>query len=435
MLTRETEQDLATKSSGRGMTFVLLATVVFALSLGATSYRVYSSHYPGPNIDGNRDFGFCDFYNGIYYPTKAFLNGDNPYKEEITESYPISRHVPFFSPLVFVLHAPLTFLPRSIAAVAYFFLLVGLVLAISRLVFSILKIPVNYSLLMLIAGCLMFTRPGHNSIFNGYFTLELALGTLLALHYGKSRPALSTIGLVLASFKPSYALPLFILMLFRGHWRPAISGAVIASIAALAGLFWISESQSLTEIYGFVTEAQTAHHNFPNVWPVNTWTRVDLLAVIAKWNAWRPSDDIHLIVMLAILAIPCMTIALAAGKQATESDEDGAGGAVGLICMLAMLVSVYHHFYDGVVLCVPIVALFVARHGFWGKLTTIQRYVLLALLATPFMNYVSSKAVINRLGLEGAAFTAVTSVNGITLSIALFYTCYLTWKATRRGSE
>ncbi len=58
------------------------------------------------------------------------------------------------------------------------------------------------------------------TLFNGYFTWELAWGTLMAVHYGKTRPTWAAVGLMLAAGKPTYALPLGFLLLCRGHFRP-----------------------------------------------------------------------------------------------------------------------------------------------------------------------------------------------------------------------
>ena len=90
-------QSLERKAPSSRLWIVTFAA--FLCLTAATTFRVVHSHYPGPGQPREAGMGFCDFYNGVYYPTKAFLAKDNPYSEAYAEQYPVSRQVPLFSPL------------------------------------------------------------------------------------------------------------------------------------------------------------------------------------------------------------------------------------------------------------------------------------------------------------------------------------------------
>ena len=437
MLTeRDQNQKRAVASNA---TFTLATAVFFVMVLGLTGYRIYGLHYTGPETTVAKKLGFCDFYNGVYYPTQAFLNRDNPYRPEINQSYPVSRHVPFYSPLIFILHAPITLIPIKLAAVIYFALLTAFVLAICRFAVWLPALNNPWGWTFLVAGCLLLTRPGQNSLFNGYFTVELIFGTCLALHFGRTRPWLAAIGLALCSIKPNYAIPLLLLMACRGHWRATLIGGFLATVCFVGGMAWISDHRSMADVIQTMNSAQSSHHGFHNIWPSNTWTRVDLLSVIAKWNLWRPDDGAHLAVMLAVLLLPGALIGWVTWQTNREGrdtslalDVDGGHGMVGLTCMLAMLVSIYHHSYDTVILVVPLAGMMLSRFSPWREVPLGHRAVLGVLIGVPFFNYLSAKSVIDRLGLDGIVFEIVTSINGVCLTAALLYSC---WLLLRQGID
>ena len=86
-----------------------------------------------------------------------------------------------------------------------------------------------------------------------------------------------------------------------------------------------------------------------------------------------------------------------------------------------MLTGTYHQTYDALLLTLPALTVTSAR---WdvvgGALGRRVRWIVLALIAVPMANYVASYGLIERLGLEGWAWTAVT-----TLGAAAVLACFL----------
>ncbi len=208
--------------------------LIFVLLIALTVYRTVRRYQPPGKFD-TANQGYCDFHNGIYYPALAWREGVNPYGQYYADNYPVDRQIPAFSPIVLALHAPLTWLPLRAAEVVYFLLSTGLLFSSARLLAISIQprsVSTSWSTTLWIASLLALSRPGHVTLFNGYFTWELAWGTLMAVHYGKTRPTWAAVGLMLAAGKPTYALPLGFLLLCRGHFRTVVLGTALSIVGA-----------------------------------------------------------------------------------------------------------------------------------------------------------------------------------------------------------
>ena len=66
------------------------ACFILLLGLTATAARIVKKYQvPGPPDPSNE--GYCDFHNGIYYPSAALLAGLSPYGSVYAAEYPVSR--------------------------------------------------------------------------------------------------------------------------------------------------------------------------------------------------------------------------------------------------------------------------------------------------------------------------------------------------------
>lgn len=401
------------------------AVVAFLMVTFATGYRVVHRHYPGPGHSRDQGMGFCDFYNGIYYPTKAFFATDNPYSAEYVGEYPVSRQVPLFSPLVFMIHWPFALLDGRAAAVAYFGWLMFVTFALATLALKIADRRITTTAVLAVTAYVLFTRGGQVTFYNGYFTFELVIGAVVALHFGDRKPGLAGVGLALASCKPTYAIPLAILMLSKRDFKATLIGVGLSALFMAVGIGWMSLSDSVLHVIQVLGQSQQAHGEFPDLWPVNTCTRIDLLAIVSKWFGWRPHDSSTLTVMLGLLALPCALLWKLTHSDARRFDQ-GAAGIVGLVCILSMLLCVYHHFYDAIILIVPSLAMVFTPKSDWKRIGRIHRYVIVGLINVPLLNYFSARMVIGFSGLEPLmpAHVWITSINTVCLTIALLY-CFV----------
>ena len=81
-----------------------------------------------------------------------------------------------------------------------------------------------------------------------------------------------------------------------------------------------------------------------------------------------------------------------------KSFDSGSSGLLGLLCMLALLVSIYHQYYDALMLIVPSSAMILRPTGDWQHVHVRHRAALLILINTPLLNYLSARLILNQLG-------------------------------------
>lgn len=438
-LCEETESHVSKGPAfANGRVVAVVCFILFLAGLAASVWRIQKCHQtPGPFNPAFQ--GYCDFHNGVYFPTLAFREGVSPYSLEYKQKYPTERPIPFYSPLILALHLPITFLPLTIAEVVYFIWSLGLLLSIAFFTtkFALARSEQNpktaksfrWDIFGVVAVGLLLSRGGQQTVFTGYFTFELILAAMFAVQYAKTRPLCSAIGLAVISAKPTYVLPIAGLMLFRGNFRAVILGAIISIVGAGLCFGWIAQNRSVDQI---VTDIQTTQEIHKGDWyevPVNSWTRIDLLAVVAKWADWNPSDLTYLISMHLLLLPAALMLAV----YHRRFDDDGElAGISGSIVMATSLIAIYHHVYDALLLCVAATAVALASRKVWRTQSKVLRFALLGCLLMPGVNYVSSQLLISALHLDGNVRQVVTSVNGFALTAAC---CMLLWTLARYMRE
>ncbi len=406
---------------------LVLSTVLLLLGIGATAARTIVKYQPPGKFDPSRQ-GMCDFHNGIYYPTAALLDGTSPYGKAYAETWPVDRPIPFFSPAILVLHAPFALLPLRIAEVLFFLFSIAVVITIAVVAASAAGMPNRLDVVIAIAAAITFTRAGHITLFDGYFTFELVLATFLAIHWGGKKPLLAALALVVVSAKPTYILPLGFLMLARGNLKALVIGAVLSIIAAGVPFAWLAHHEGdgdwgagVTGLRQQITDAQEFHRSQEDESPVHSWTRVDLLAVIAKWTAKDPAETVHLVVMAVLLVVPMLLL----NRRRIGGEDDGLAGLTGAIILTALLASLYHQSYDVLLLAPPAAGVLLARLGVWRELGLPSRLMLAGLMLFPAYNYLSTRMFLLRIDPDPLLVRILTSLNGISLAVLLIALCWL----------
>lgn len=408
----------------------MLAVACFSLGVLASAARVVLKYQTPGKPDGinvGRD-GYCDFHNGLYYPSLALLQGVSPYGQHYADTYPVARQIPFFSPAIVALHSPLSLLPLRVAEVLYFGLMVAMILVIAALSQIAAGISKRLDLLFGIASVIVFSRAGHITLFNGYFTFELVLATMLAIYWGHRRPWLAACALLVVSGKPTFILPLGFLLLARGNFRPVLYGAGLSIVGAVLPLIWLAFNegqgdiaQGLSQIRQQIAASQEVHHNEPNELPALSWTRIDIFAIYAKWTNQDPGDVTHLLVMFAILAWPCWLLF----KQRREGLDDSLAGLTGALILTTMIVALYRQSYDALLMAAPTVGVMAGRLSGWSDLDWRRRGLLAAMMAFPACNYASTQIFLGRLDLPELAVKVLTSINAVVMLILLGWLCIL----------
>ena len=395
------------------VTLWILLTIV---GIVVTAARISAYHQtPGP-FDPARQ-GFCDFHNGVYFPSLAFARGISPYSQDYADTYPVSRQVPPYSPLIIALHVPFAWFPLAVAEVFYFFFMIFCVIAIAWiLVRDTRDLPTKtvWACVWPVVAIIVWSRPGHVTLFNGYFTLELVLGAFIALSAARSRPWLAAIGIALASGKPTYFLPLMALMMARGDYAAIIRGVILATLGGLASMLWITglSTDSITQIINDVLGGQAVHMNDPLESPVTSWVRIDIAAVLAKVINRDLNELPQIGIMIFLLTIP--TAALWRNRHRFR--HGGVTDLSGSLIVVSSIVAIYHNSYDAILLLAPLVGWASNRWECGQQNRRLDLAIAFSLLVAIF-NPFSTLTFLQ--GFEGnrLVYQLVTSINAIAIFI------------------
>ncbi len=391
-----------------------LGVLLFCLVIGVMLWRM--SHkilIPGePKLSETRGTeGMGDYRDAVYYPIRAVLDGVNPYDCETklprpdgqprylsNPRYPVLNIFPLFSPLILLLFSPFGLMEDfrwSMWCYGIFNMVLLLVYAYA-LWRAVGKNPSIGSVTAL-AAVILITQPGRANFIAGQVALPLTLALFGALHWARSKPWFSGLMLTLASFKPTFGVPLGLLMLCRGDFRAAGLGALLSSLIAAAGLLVIfSRTGDLANLVPILKQNQHELEAHPGVNPATSTARIDGLAATDRWLGKNSGSMLPIAVPMLVLSLA----GLAVWKRAGDVPSEGAIGPTGLIMILATLLSIYHLFYDALPLWIPILSLVVAPREVWRGYSVFSQRLLLVLLTVPILNVLctlSFKAALDRL--------------------------------------
>ena len=108
-----------------------------------------------------------------------------------------------------------------------------------------------------------------------------------------------------------------------------------------------------------------------------------------------------------------------------------------MIVVLAMLVTIYHHSYDCIIVAVSMVAMLLNSRRLIPSMPGWIAVFVGLLLAVPLLNYVSTRAVRDKLGFEqlDIAWQSITMVNGACLTLAMLIAMYFAINRKNRVSQ
>ena len=404
----------------------LLLGVVFAFGRAYKDYSV-----PKADFDWSAK-GLSDFHS-MYVYSKAFRHGVSPYKSLIDEGFVMSRPSAPFSPVIFFIMWPLSMLPMHVADILMCMVNLTMIGLIARQVFTYAGVKVDRAWWLAIFGFLVFSRAGHITLYTGYFTPLLVIGTLMAFEYGKKNPWISAVGILLASAKPTYIIPLLIILAFRRNYKAAVIGILLSGAVAFAGLTWLAMDSSYGEVIDTIKHGQEAFQDDVTEFPINTWTRIDLPGMFAKVIDWNPDKTVYLAAMVVLLIPPGLIIR----RIAIDEENSSATGLSAFIGVLALLVSLYHHSYDCLLFTVPWLAMVLFGKQTLSSLSRVQRWSIGVLLFVPAINYASTLAFRNLMKLEQYSFTwqSITMINGICLTLSLLILMYAAQRTASRSTQ
>jgi hypothetical protein len=367
------------------------------------------------NVPGSSDrehFGLIDFRDAIYYPVRAFLDGRNPYDVAAHRAaYPVGAKFPLYSPLTLVIHAPFGLLPFEAAELAYFLVTILLVLALARLALTAAGVEARAAHVCGLAALVLASRPGHQNLLAGQCTVQVVLAASLALLHARTRPLVAGLGLAVATLKPTFGVPLALLMVARGDLAAVALGALAASAGVAVALPGLTAAAGGM---GALVDSMRANYAGsmlgPLVHPALSPFRVDAVATLGRFLGRAPAPGLALAIAAAVLGLAAAGVRRLAARAA----EPEAHGAAFALAALAILLCTYHQPYDVLLLTVPIAMLAAAWSRRAADGGALARRVL-PLLLLPAVNYVATRTVLEQLAPGGAAWLAVTSLNGAAL--------------------
>jgi len=355
-----------------------------------------------------------DFEIAVYYPARAFLDGLDPYEQHAYMArYPVQAPFPPFLPAALLVHAPLALLPPATSSTLYLYLSLALVFVSARLALAFTGRP-TAAAVVTVAALALLSRPGRLALRLGQLTFEPVSGTCGALYFDTRAPWLAGCGLFLASIKPTFGIPLGVLMLAQRQLRSVFIGlALILAVNSAVAIILIDRAGGVDQFRAHVAGAFDASRQgiVETSNPVMTSLRADAASLIGRARGRPLSAQAQAVVGLAVLASAVAVLTMfGSGRGRTPE-----GLAAGFICV-AVLVSGYHQAYDLSLLLLPAVVL-ARSSGRSGPAALPFRPVLLGLLLILGANYASSEGALTLLGLERetAGWLVLTSLNSVAL--------------------
>lgn len=381
------------------------------------------------NVPGHPElpyYGMHDFRDAIYFPTVAFFEGNNPYGLGNLSRYPVARPLAPYSPILFAVHLPFALLPYVLAEVLYLLTGTLLSLAVAWLALRICGVTASPARTFAVATLLLLTRPAHMTLFIGQPAFVLTAATYVALLCARSRPGLAAVALTVTCLKPTWGVPLGLLMWGRrdGHavllgWGLAalVGGALTLQVVSAAGGV-APLLESFEGSYSLLELDRSAN-------PISSNLRLDALGFIGRLLGRSLDAD----------GAPLTAMLLGLGILGCRRLRDHQRFASASLACVTMLTCTYHQVYDAVILTLPAVALASGRLQLAASGGAFLRWMLLVALAVPAFNYFSTATFLRSLGIHGTSWwMVVTSLNGacVMLVFLTFVVCALRGPLTEK---
>jgi hypothetical protein len=409
-----------------------LATLAF-LALAAVAAARLRGDLVDPLRPKLERYGLQDFRDNFYYPSVAWLQGRNPYDvDDYRAHYPVDRPLPAYSPISLLVHLPLALLPFGVAQAADFAGNLLLLLVLAGVALEAAGLSLTAGRIFGLAALMMLSRAGQQTLYIGQCSVYVALGAAVALVEARRRPWLAAAGLALACLKPSYGLPLGLLMLCRRDVAAFARGALLAAIAGAAGASVpVAAAGGIGPFIASVRHGMSVIVTDPSFHETTSLIRVDTGALVGRFLGRPPGVAVEILLGVLLLGSAGAILWTREARAASGAAPAGTGRAAhdgprpagdGLAC-LALLLALYHQSYDTLLLVLPIAALLWGARGVpWPWSAGRGRWGLLALLLVPWLNVLATHALLNRLEPMRALWLPLATCNGAALLLA-----YLIW--------
>ena len=384
-----------------------------------------------------------DFRDAVYYPVVALRDHVNPYDADTYfRLYPVGQEFPLYTPVHLLLHLPLLAFSLSTARAIdlgwNLVLVIGLAAAALRLAGHRLAWAPVFALGTLV----LLSDPGKFDLRTGQPTLIIVIGAYLAwsARASDAEPAappplrravpiaLGVIALAIVWSKPTFAIPLTVLLLVRGQRRVALLGT------ALGGALSATVLPRLVDAAGGVSGLVQSWQDSARITSqsaqsrLGSGLRIDAANTFVRVTRIHPSELVGALGGLALLAGGAWAI-----RRLHRCDPDGDHEELTLTlgCLL-ILTCLYHVPYDELLLIGPMVLL--ARPApqraiAWPRRTRVAVFVLLLI---PLVDPLGWSPVNAALGTSGFEWMLGPTMLSLDILVALGL---CTWAACRQIRE
>jgi hypothetical protein len=397
---------------------LLLASALFALAVGIAVARVgFLTEAAGVRLSAR--WVMIDFYSGAYYPVRALLTGENPHDgERFMALYPVADAYPPYLPLTLLIHLPFGLLPPVIGAGTFFVTTILLTTILAHLALRLAGLRPVVASVILLAALILLSRPGHWNLVLGQRAVEFTLATYVTLAYATTAPAIAGMGLAVALIKPTYGVPLALLLWAWGRRKTAALGMGLAALVNLPLLVLLAVREGgFPELIRKVLQGYHTWQGLPDVNPATSNTRTDAATLLSHFMGAPLSNFEQALLAAGVLLLSAAVIRLLAKNTTRHADAL----AVGIICLATSLIG-YHRGYDLVLLSASFVAIVVP--GSLPSMPRALRAALVVLFSILALNWIATESVLDAWQPSRPLWLMVTSVNGLSL-VALFL-AYLT---------
>lgn len=416
-----------------------LAVALFCCILGLTMWRLAGKMIDPVDPQGSQNQGrngLADFRDVIYYPTRAVAEGVNPYDAGLDplpdgsaryrNRYPVYNLFPLYSPLVLLLFGLLSLPDFYTGAFAFQGLNVLLLLAWSYCIWKTAEQIPTVARVFGLATLMLISQSGRAIFIGGETALLLAIGTLLAVVYTRKQPSKAGWAIALSSLKPTFGIPLGLLLLCRREVKTVAIGWSISAAIGVVGLWFIfSRSGDLHRLPEIILENQRVLESDPDASALTTAIRIDSAAAIERWLTLR-SPISRVLAFLAVLLLAGDALwRLSRWQQDREAEQ-----LMRVITLVGTTAVMYRIMYDGVALWGGIGLLWLAPTSIWERTSPRLRWFLGGLLLVTQFNILPTEFVIRWLqrlqitasispGVSQFAWTLACTLSGLALLLAL----------------
>jgi hypothetical protein len=372
-----------------------------------------------------------DFRDAGFFPVRAVLDGVLPYDvDAYFATYPVAQEFPLLPPMYIVLHAPFQLLGLTTASFAMLALNVvgfGLLTAWSLRLSRYRLTPL---MVMVAATLVMISNGGRNNLFSGQVTVIFVAGAYLALT--ASGAARGSIGIFVSLIKLGIGAPVTILVAAAGRYRRAIVGLVAAAVTSLVLMVpFVAWAGGASQLVGILMDNAAFSAESRWISLETTSARVDASATIAMIFDVVPSQSVQLLVAALVIGGSALVLFV----RRSVLDHRYFNDAVIVLVCLATVTSIYHSFYDLVILILP-TFLLTRRDFAGGDVPRMLRMVMLGSLLIAAFNPFRVESVASVLGVTGrSAVVLATGLTGVALLVALVVAVAVVWRLPKEGTN